>query len=172
VNELRDLSLHKVLAGIKVLAHGRPKCQMLVRSIVRDKRGVEIGGPSNVFRRRINLPIYNIVLSLDNCDYSQNTTWSSYVKDFYFDKHKPPGKTYILEACNLSEIPDNQYDFLLPSHNLEHLANPIKGLKEWQRVVKPGGHLVIVLPHYARSFDYRRVPRESLHKFCILCLID
>jgi ubiquinone/menaquinone biosynthesis C-methylase UbiE len=63
----------------------------------------------------------------------------------------------------LPNISDNEYDFLLSSHNLEHIANPIKALKEWQRIVKSGGHLVIVLPHYLTSFDHRRVPTTVQH---------
>lgn len=163
MNGLRTLSLRRVLNGAKVLAQGRPKCLKLVRSLISGKKGIEIGGPSAVFRRIYNLPIYNHVLSLDNCDFSQNTKWASHTQDFCFSKRKPCGRTYFCEGSDLGDVSANQYDFLLSSHNLEHLANPIKGLKEWQRVVKPGGHLVIVLPHYARTFDHRRVPTTLEH---------
>lgn len=104
-------------------------------------------------------------MSLDNVDFAQNTTWAHHAQNYFFCKHKPCGKTYFLEASNLSGIPSGQYDFLLSSHNLEHLANPVKGLKEWQRVVKSGGYLVIVLPHYARTFDRQRVPTTLQHMF-------
>jgi len=43
------------------------------------------------------------------------------------------------------------------------MANPIKALKEWQRVVKRGGYFVIVLPYYLWTFDRRRVPTTIQH---------
>ena len=163
LSELRRLTAKRVWSAARLIAHGRPKCLRLVRSLVSGKTGIEIGGPSVLFRRAISLPIYDEVAFLDNCDFSQQTTWASHAASFRFSKRKPCGRTYFLEASNLSEISDDQYDFLLASHVLEHLANPIKGLKEWQRVVKPGGHFIIVLPHYAKTFDRLRKPTALRH---------
>jgi SAM-dependent methyltransferase len=157
------VTAQRVLAGVRLFAHGRPKCLKLVRSLVSRKTGIEIGGPSVIFRRVVDLPIYGDIALLDNCDFSQNTTWASHSASFRFSKRKPCGRTYFLEASSLTGIPDNQYDFLLASHVLEHLANPIRGLKEWQRVVKPGGHFIIVLPHYAKTFDRLRTPTALQH---------
>jgi SAM-dependent methyltransferase len=39
---------------------------------------------------------------------------------------------------------------------LEHIANPIKALKEWQRVLKSGGVVVLVVPHRDGHFDTGR----------------
>jgi predicted SAM-dependent methyltransferase len=111
----------------------------------------------------VDLPIYNHIALLDNCDFSENTTWASHSESFCFSKRRPSGRTYFLEASKLAGILDDQYDFLLASHVLEHLANPIKGLKEWQRVVKPGGQLIIVLPHYTKTFDRLRSPTALQH---------
>jgi ubiquinone/menaquinone biosynthesis C-methylase UbiE len=41
---------------------------------------------------------------------------------------------------------------------LEHFANPIQALKEWQRVLRPNGALVLVLPNYRETFDHLRQP--------------
>jgi SAM-dependent methyltransferase len=53
-------------------------------------------------------------------------------------------------------IADESYDFVLASHMLEHTANPLATLAEWRRVLKPGGGLVLVLPHRDGTFDHRR----------------
>jgi len=37
-------------------------------------------------------------------------------------------------------------DFVFSSHLLEHLIDPGKALREWMRVIKPGGYLVLYLP--------------------------
>ncbi len=50
------------------------------------------------------------------------------------------------DAQFLAGLPDNGYDFLHSSHTLEHLRDPLVGLSNWIRVVKPGGYLVITVP--------------------------
>jgi SAM-dependent methyltransferase len=58
-------------------------------------------------------------------------------------------------------VPDETYDALLASHVVEHLANPLGALAEWQRVVRPGGYMLLIVPHRDGTFDHRR-PLTSL----------
>ena len=53
-------------------------------------------------------------------------------------------------------VPSGTYDFVLSSHMLEHTANPLRALSEWDRVLRPGGGLVLVVPHRDGTFDHRR----------------
>jgi SAM-dependent methyltransferase len=43
-------------------------------------------------------------------------------------------------------VPDSSQDFVFSSHVLEHMPDLIKALKEWNRVVKPMGYVVMVVP--------------------------
>lgn len=53
-----------------------------------------------------------------------------------------------------------QYDIVLLSETLEHLPNPEKALREAQRVILPGGHIVIAAPFlfplHADPDDFQR----------------
>lgn len=109
------------------------------------------------------MPIYDSVGSLDNCDFSSETTWASHANSYVFSVRKAPGKSIFCEGSNLEGMADDTYDFVLSSHNLEHFANPVKALKEWQRVIRPGGGLILVLPNYKKTFDHRRKPTPVAH---------
>ena len=61
------------------------------------------------------------------------------------------------DAQYLSEIADNTYDFLVSAHCLEHMHNPAESLKNWLRVVKPGGFLTITVPEYD-LYEHRHWP--------------
>jgi glycosyltransferase involved in cell wall biosynthesis/SAM-dependent methyltransferase len=63
-------------------------------------------------------------------------------------------------------VEDNSVDFIVSSHAIEHFPDPIKTLKEWYRVVRPGGFLYIVAPHKERTFDRdrERTPLAELIK--------
>ena len=50
------------------------------------------------------------------------------------------------DAQFLNGLADGSLDFVHSSHCLEHLADPAEGLRNWMRVVREGGHLVITVP--------------------------
>ncbi len=43
-------------------------------------------------------------------------------------------------------VSDEEFDFVHSSHCLEHLHDPLIGLRNWFRVLRPGGHLVMTVP--------------------------
>ena len=131
----------------------------LINKLVGSGRGLEVGGPSPVFRKRGSVPIYSGITSLDNCNFSSETMWEGSIKGgetFKYHQSKKTGVQYICEASNLSTIDSGCYDFLLSSHVIEHLANPIRGLYEWKRVLKESGHLILLIPDYRETFDHKR----------------
>jgi SAM-dependent methyltransferase len=132
-------------------------------SYIQGKTGLEIGGPSDAFRKGNVLPIYEEAGTVDNCDFSKSTEWAKHEETFVFSREKAPGRTFICDGSALVDIADSAYDFLLSSHNLEHFANPVKALKEWQRVLKPTGALVLLLPYYRDTFDHLRQPTTVEH---------
>ncbi len=50
------------------------------------------------------------------------------------------------DAQYLATIPDGSLDFAHSSHSLEHMVEPRIALVNWLRVLKPGGHLVVMVP--------------------------
>jgi SAM-dependent methyltransferase len=140
--------------------------QRLFEAEVGNKVGLEIGGPSAIFRNGGELPIYRCMAGLDNCVFSAETIWEGSRmngRSFSYQPGKVNGFNFIREATELRDIADHAYDFTLSSHNLEHIANPIKALVEWKRVVRPLGVLVVILPDYRLTFDHRRQPTPVEH---------
>ncbi|WP_316810413.1 methyltransferase domain-containing protein [Pedobacter heparinus] len=127
------------------------------------KKGLEIGGPSDFFKTEL-LPVYEWAKEIDGCNFSNNTIWEGEIdtSQYRYFPNKS-GKQYIMEGSDLSIIEDAQYDFLLSSHNLEHIANPLKALKEWIRVIKPGGFILLILPDKRYTFDHKRPDTTFSH---------
>jgi SAM-dependent methyltransferase len=50
------------------------------------------------------------------------------------------------DAQFLETVDDNSYEFVHSSHCLEHLHEPVQGLKNWLRVIKEDGYLIITVP--------------------------
>ena len=157
--------LRRIRTRIELARQGRLKTFDRYLPYISGKGGLEIGGPSGLFRRGKTLPIYQEIGSLDNCDFSNSTVWAKHTRTFLFNSRKAPGNTLFCDGSALVDVPDSNYDILLSCHNLEHFANPVKALKEWQRVLKPNGALVLVLPDYRKTFDHLRTPTRVDHMF-------
>ena len=50
------------------------------------------------------------------------------------------------DAQFMASVADASFDFVHSSHCLEHLVDPAVGLRNWFRILKPGGHLVVIVP--------------------------
>lgn len=54
----------------------------------------------------------------------------------------------IVPSCeSLDMFASGSMDFVFSSHLLEHIKDYKAALQEWWRVIRPGGHLVLYLPH-------------------------
>lgn len=130
------------------------------------RQGLEIGGPSETFGDEGSIPVYGVLKSLDNCLFSNRTIWEGEVvegRHFNYHPLKPLGYQFILEGTELRAIPDSSYDCVLSSHTLEHIANPLGALREWKRVLRDDGLLLVVLPHKDGTFDWRRPSTKLTH---------
>lgn len=68
-----------------------------------------------------------------------------------------------LDIDKLKPIDDASQDFVIASHVLEHVVDPIGLIDEMHRVARPGGVVLILLPDRRRTWDYRREPTQLDH---------
>lgn len=53
-------------------------------------------------------------------------------------------------------VGEERYDLIVASHVFEHLPDPLGFLRECDRVLAPGGRILLVLPDRRRTFDFFR----------------
>lgn len=57
------------------------------------------------------------------------------------------GPNLVMDGTDLEVFADGKFDYVFSSHFLEHVHHPEAVLREWWRVLRAGGHLVLYLPH-------------------------
>jgi SAM-dependent methyltransferase len=153
-----------VLSMLRRIFNYKPAIIPLLVKVVSEGKGVEIGGPSSIFGDQGILPVYAKIPSLDNCNFKNNTLWNSDLyegQSYAYHPTQNNGCQFVRDGIDLQCIQDETYDFLVSSHALEHIANPIKALIEWKRILRSQGYLILVLPCKEGNFDHKR-PNTSL----------
>lgn len=51
------------------------------------------------------------------------------------------------DATFMEGVPDNTFWTVHASHVLEHLNDPMTALRNWYRITKPEGNLIVLVPH-------------------------
>jgi SAM-dependent methyltransferase len=66
----------------------------------------------------------------------------------------------------MTEVPDRRYDTVVCHQVLEHVRHPSQAVYHMSRVLKPGGTLIVSVPHLSRRHelpnDYYRFTQEGL----------
>jgi len=136
-----------------------------IKAYFQGKNCLEIGGPSLIFQPKSILPICREAKSIDNCNFSSKTVWEGKISEgftFKYTKNKV-GHQFLCEATDLEGIKNGSYDCVVSSHVLEHVANPLRALFEWKRVLKDGGVLLLVVPPKQGTFDHNRPVTKLSH---------
>lgn len=92
------------------------------------------------------------------------------ISDDYTSKYKQFEVELCGEYLNVDviargdELPfkTGSLDFVVNSFVLQVFFDPIKAIKEWLRVVKPGGYVFMIIPHKDRTMQSR--PRTKLNE--------
>jgi SAM-dependent methyltransferase len=50
------------------------------------------------------------------------------------------------DANHISAYVKKQYDYVFASHVLEHMDDPRAALMDWLSILKPGGHMIVLVP--------------------------
>jgi len=100
-------------------------------------KGVEIGGSAQK----------DFMLDTINVDREDNPESAKRSIQYGYDPMK------IDVFADGADLPfeDNEYDFVIASHVIEHFYDPIKALLEWHRVASK--YIFIICPHKDRMFD-------------------
>lgn len=81
-------------------------------------------------------------------------------------ERRVPDVDHLGDAQTMTALPDGTYDTVMCLEVLEHLPNPERALAEIARVLKPGGTLVLTVPHLSRlheePHDYFRFTHHGL----------
>jgi SAM-dependent methyltransferase len=82
-----------------------------------------------------------------------------------------PGLKIHAGTLESADFPDKFFDVVVLWHVLEHIPNPCEVLNEIRRILKPGGHVLIMVPNIA-AFEFKLfginwmgldVPRHLYH---------
>jgi len=97
--------------------------------------GIEIGGSAH---NSFNLP------KCKNVDYTDDMETVFKIGESILCGEKMP-VDIVAEGDDLP-LEDNSVDYVISSHVLEHFFDPVAAVKEWLRVVKPGGYVFSIVP--------------------------
>ncbi|NDV19826.1 methyltransferase domain-containing protein [Pseudodesulfovibrio sp. JC047] len=87
----------------------------------------------------------------------------------YVDKQSPEGlRQYfgvdqVVEAQSIQSIANQEFDFVIANHVLEHCSNVIKELLKWIKLLRSGGTLFITLPNRHLTNDNMRLLTPPTH---------
>lgn len=77
-----------------------------------------------------------------------------------------PGSRHPDILSNSEDFPEvagGTFDFVVANHVLEHLTDPIQALREWHRILRPGGLLLMAVPDKRLTFDHARARTPLAH---------
>ena len=118
-------------------------------------RGLEIGA----LHRPMQVPAHVNVVYADSFTTEELIRlWSPEV-----DGHNVAPVGLVTDATTLHGVDDEGFDFVIASHVVEHLEDPVRCLCSLARVTKRGGWVCLAIPDRRVTFDAPRPPTTIAH---------
>ena len=68
--------------------------------------------------------------------------------------------SHICDAHHMNVYQDEEFEYVYSSHVLEHLWDPVTALKNWYRICKTGGYMVLTVPAKYRYEKKNNLPSK------------
>jgi len=136
----------------------------LTKFITRDKFGIEIGGfhnpiaPKRLGYNCISLDVQDLAALRQKADKYDAIPRESLAN---IEEVDLVGSAVSISELVAARFPLGSFDYIVSSHNLEHVPDPVRFLKGCEKVLKPGGTLSMAIPDFRTCFDYFR-PHSTL----------
>jgi ubiquinone/menaquinone biosynthesis C-methylase UbiE len=71
-------------------------------------------------------------------------------------------------------FPPEEFDVIISRHSFEHVLNPVLALREWRRVIKPEGRVIIVIPDHGQVDTMQEAlsAGQHLHAYTMESFLD
>lgn len=86
---------------------------------------------------------------IDACCGQAISPWCLGIDYFFGESHPVYGGAYhphLTYKCEKLPFNDNTIEWIVCNHGFEHLDNSLETMREWLRVIKPGGSIAMVIP--------------------------
>jgi len=132
---------------------------------LRGKKCIEVGGTTEMFESTAyGMPLYPFIEYLDGANLFNNNPFPNQVQ-LTFDYEFRPGKIghrHNVDVVDL-DIIDKKYDVIISSHVIEHIANPIKAIFNWKKILNKDGLILSIIPDKRFTFDHKRPLTSYAH---------
>lgn len=71
----------------------------------------------------------------------------------------------LTDGGDAMALPEGLFNYILSSHCLEHLPNPVAAIEHWKSRLVPGGVLFLYLPHPDMEYWLPQNNRKHLHQW-------
>lgn len=116
-------------------------------------KGLEFGPGANPFP--VSLSASTIYADRFSADSLLENAYPGQVLDSMMVPH------FLADMSDLDNFGTNSFDYIVASHVIEHLRDPIGAIVGSHRILKSGGTLLLIIPSMTRTFDRNR-PLTSL----------
>jgi len=131
----------------------------LRKYVSKTKRGIEIGPyhnpivPKRLGFNSISLDIYDRATLRERAKKDPLIDWTEIT---LIEEPELVGSASNIKDLVTTAFGNERFDYIVSSHNLEHIPNPIQFLQGCEEVLNPGGVLSIAVPDRRCCFDFFR----------------
>lgn len=134
--------------------------QQLIKHCRLDGKGIEVAPYFKPILRKSEADIL-IIDVFDTEELRRRAAADPLIDDAMIPNIEPVD--FVGDASNIEALVGGaglagQIDFVLSSHNFEHLPNPVKFLRGCQAILRPGGVISMAVPDGRACFDFYRMP--------------
>jgi SAM-dependent methyltransferase len=151
--------LAKLTSNVKEMQPDAKRAEALLKYISKEQRGIEIGAyhapmaPRRLGFDSVSLDVFDAAALRARAKADPNISDD---KIGLIEEVDLVGSAVEIAALVQRKFSDERFDYIVSSHNFEHLPNPIRFLQGCEQVLRPGGVLSMAIPDRRACFDYFR----------------